>query len=95
VSIFYYNLLSFYAEKKRVCRSGVPPSFILNVGVFFVCVCVCIYIYINVRVCVCVCMFVSLFVILFGARRPSSDLPLAACHLFACGVDVSYAWLRS
>jgi len=39
------------------------------------------------------CMFVSLFV-LFGARRPSSDLPLAAaCHWFSCAVDVPSACL--
>ena len=37
-------------------------------------------------------MFVSLFV-LFGARRPSSDLPLAACHWFSCAVDVPSACL--
>jgi hypothetical protein len=36
-------------------------------------------------------MFVSLFVVLFSVRRPSSDRPLAACHLFSCAVDVSPA----
>jgi len=79
VAIFHHNLLFFHTEKKRVCPSVVLLSFIFDVGVFY------IYIYI----------FVSLFFVLFDARRPSSDLPLAACHLFSCAVDVSSAWLRS